>query len=327
MKKKNPFDFIRKKTAWLRKKTTWVLLVPILLVACSSIIPDFESDFDRSERIDRRTVTVNSGARDFNLSYLISGNPKGQRVIFVHGTPGDAAGWVEFLHNTPEDMEFVAVDRPGFGKTRPKRATISLDEQAAVLRPLLEGGNGKPAILIGHSLGGPIVAAAAANYPDQVGAVIQLASAVDPDLEDVLFIQYIGNTPPISWLLPKAASNSNKELIWLEGELNKLAKKLDTIKQPVTVIHAKDDSLVPYANVPYMQATFINANPLEIITLEKGDHFLPWNSQPVLMTEIRKLSNNLNGISNVELQDETADWVKLVKETPPKAGEVLKDLK
>jgi pimeloyl-ACP methyl ester carboxylesterase len=127
--------------------------------------------------------------------------------------------------------------------------------------------------------------------------------------------------------LPKAASNSNKELIWLEGELNKLAKKLDTIKQPVTIIHAKDDSLVPYANVPYMQATFINASPLEIVILEKGDHFLPWNSQPVLMTEIRKLSNNLNGISNIELQDETADWVKLVKETPPKAGEVLKDLK
>ena len=309
-----------KPLALLKKKSTWVLIIPLLLVACSSILPDFESKFVSNDRIDRKTLSVNSGVRDFNLSYLINGNPSGQRVIFVHGTPGDAAGWVEYLYNTPKDMEFIAVDRPGFGKTRPKRAVVSLDEQAAVLLPLLESGNGKPPILIGHSLGGPIVAAAAANYPDKVGAVIQLASAVDPGLEDVLFIQYIGNTPPISWLLPK-------ELIWLEGELNQLAEKLDRITQPVTIIHATDDSLVPYDNVPYMQKTFINAASLDVIKLEGVDHFLPWNSQPTLMTEIRKLSNRLNGIETDAIIDETLEWDPVQRSSGPPPGEVFKNLK
>jgi pimeloyl-ACP methyl ester carboxylesterase len=316
-----------KPLARLKKKSTWILVIPLLLVACSSILPDFESKFVSNDRIDRKTLTVNSGVRDFELSYLINGNPEGQRVIFVHGTPGDAAGWVEYLYNTPEDMEFIAIDRPGFGKTRPKRAVVSLDEQAAVLLPLLESGNGKPPILIGHSLGGPIVAAAAANYPDKVGAVIQLASAVDPGLEDVLFIQYVGNTPPISWLLPKAASNSNKELIWLEGELNQLAEKLDRITQPVTVIHATDDSLVPYDNVPYMQKTFINTASLNIVTLEGVDHFLPWNSQPTLMAEIRKLSNQLNGIEAGAIIDETLEWDPVQRSSGPPPGEVFKNLK
>ncbi|UTW55191.1 alpha/beta fold hydrolase [Kordiimonas sp. SCSIO 12610] len=320
MKYKNPLSL-------LKKKKTWALLVPMLLVACSSILPDFESSFDSNDRIDRKTIKVNSGVRNFDLSYLINGNPEGQRVIFVHGTPGDAAGWIEYLYNAPKDMEFISIDRPGFGKTRPKRATVSLDEQAAVLLPLLESGNGKPPILVGHSLGGPIVAAAAANYPDKVGAVIQLASAVDPGLEDVLFIQYVGNTPPISWLLPKAASNSNKELIWLEGELNLLSTKLDKIVQPVTIIHATDDSLVPYANVPYMEKTFINAAPLEIVTLEGVDHFLPWNSQPTLMKEIRKLSNRLNGIEDANVSDETLNWDPVKRSSGPPPGEVFKELK
>jgi len=316
----------------VKKVILWgvLLVVTLGIAACSSFIDiQFESKFESNDRIARETILADSGVREYNLSYLINHNPGKRRVIFVHGTPGDAAGWNQYLYNAPTDLEFLAVDRPGFGRTKPKRAVTSLDEQAEVLLPLLEATDGKKPILIGHSLGGPVVAALAANYPDKVGATIQLASALDPGLEEVLFIQYVGNTPPISWLLPKAASNSNKELIWLEGELEALAEKLDRIDQPVTIIHATDDELVPYDNVPYMQKALVNAEPLELVTLGDGkNHFLPWNSQSTVMQEVRRLVNRLEGNPDAEVIDETSNWMSIQdssNNTPP--GEIFKELK
>jgi pimeloyl-ACP methyl ester carboxylesterase len=321
---KNPSLFIR----ILKMKTVWLLLPILGIAACSNLI-QFEDGFESNDRIKRNSVVANSGIRDFNLSYLINPNPGKRRIIFVHGTPGSASGWNQYLYNAPEDLEFIAVDRPGFGETKPKRAVVSLDEQAEVLLPLLDAPDGKKPILIGHSLGGPVVAALAANYPDKVGATIQLASALDPGQEEVLFIQYVGNTPPISWLLPKAASNSNKELIWLEGELEALATKLDRIDQPVTIIHATDDELVPYANVPYMQKTLVNAKPLDLVTLGDGkNHFLPWNSEATVMKEIRRLVNRLEGNPDAAIVDETEEWMSYsdsTKGTPP--GKIFKEFK
>lgn len=261
-------------------------LFAVVLVGCSAFLPDFESDFVSDETIARETVfaDVNDG---IELSYLRAGDPTGQRVIFVHGTPGDAGGnWVGMLRQVPPGFEFVAVDRPGFGFTKPKKQLVTLDDQAASLAPLFVERDGKKTILAGHSLGGPIVAAAAVNYPDQVGGIMILAGALDPDLEEVLFIQHVGNFPLISWMLPDVARHSNKELIALEEELRILDDKLPNITQPITIVHGTEDKLVPYDNVPFMEQMLSGTSSLRIVTIENMNHFLQWRQQSVLLNAV-----------------------------------------
>lgn len=270
-----------------------IFLLPLALVGCAGIFVDFESDFVSDEFVARDMIEADV-AGGVELSYLRAGDPNGQRVIFVHGTPGDAGGnWYNLLKNVPEGFEFIAVDRPGFGFTKPKKQMVALDDQAAVLAPLFKTRNGQKTILAGHSLGGPIVAAAAANYPDDVGGILVLAGALDPDLEDVLFIQYVGNIPPISWLLPAVARHSNRELIALEDELRLLMPKLSSIGQPVTIIHGTEDDLVPYENVPFMQRTMTGTRKLEVVKIDGMNHFLQWRKQSVIMDAVLGMAREM----------------------------------
>jgi pimeloyl-ACP methyl ester carboxylesterase len=263
-----------------------LLLAPMLLVGCSNLFVDVNSDFISDDIISRETVQVG----DISLSYLRAGEPDGQRVIFLHGTPGDAgANWVPMLRAVPEGYEFIAIDRPGFGHTKPHKAVTSLDDQAAVLEPLLVVRGGKGTILVGHSLGGPIIAAAAANYPKSVGGIVIAAGALDPDLEDVWFIQRVGTIPPFSWLLDKSLRNSNRELIALEDELRLLQPKLAGITQPVMIVHGTKDELVPYANVAFMQREFTGTQHMKVTKLEGMDHFLQWKKAVEIFDAVKAI--------------------------------------
>jgi hypothetical protein len=55
----------------------------------------------------------------YRVSYLRAGDPAGRRIILVHGTPGAAEGWLDYLTNVPAGFEHIAVDRPGFGESGP----------------------------------------------------------------------------------------------------------------------------------------------------------------------------------------------------------------
>ncbi len=279
-----------------------ILLLPFLLIGCSSLFVNFDSDFVSDDVVTRHEIQVG----DISLSYLKNGDPKGQRVIFVHGTPGDAGGnWQGMLRSVPEGYEYIAIDRPGFGLTKPKKDVVTLDAQAAVLAPLMQTRNGKGTILVGHSLGGPIVAIAAAHYPNKVAGIVIAAGALDPNLEEVLFIQHVGNTPPFSWLLDSTLKNSNRELIALENELRLLEPKLARIKQHVRIIHGTDDELVPYANVAFMEQKMTGTASLSVTRIKGMNHFLQWAAQDELTAAILDISAATKLVSMQEQQPES----------------------
>jgi pimeloyl-ACP methyl ester carboxylesterase len=250
-----------------------VLLAISLLGGCGPPAPRVTAD--EAAAIPRASYRAPAG---YEINYLRGGDASARSVIFVHGTPGAADGWAEFLADVPNGFEYIAVDRPGFGRSGPAGAVVSLEEQASALAPLLvEKGGGWP-ILVGHSLGGPIVARLAADQPDKIGALIILAGSLDPDLERVHWAQPVGEWPGVRAMLPRALRNANLELMALEPHLRALTPLLDRIECPVLIVHGTADKLVPYANVRFMQARLSSAE-LEVTTIRDGDHFLPWNRQ------------------------------------------------
>lgn len=294
-----PQGTVAKTKRVLKSPFLWLAIIMVGLTACTITVTG--ENFAGDDKVLRETYSIQTATQSYGLSLLRSGDATGQRVIFVHGTPGTASGWKRYLDTVPDGFEFMAIDRPGFGLTVPNKEQVKLDEQAAVLEPLLVERNGKYPILVGHSLGGPIVAAAAANYPDRVGGIIQLAGSVDPAQEDIRFIQYIGELPPVVWMIPRELAHTNKEVFALKDELILLGEKLDQITAPVIIIHGTQDDLVPYENVAYMQRTFTNASPLELVTLDGQNHFLPWNSGMAVKMAIDRIARDFPGGIRPEL--------------------------
>lgn len=234
----------------------------------------------------RRTVRIDAPLA-LDLSVLVAGDPRGTRVVLVHGTPGSADAWADYLLDPPAGVELVALDRPGFGRSAPADAVTSLAAQAAAVAALLPD-DGRRAVLVGHSLGGPIVARVAAEHPQRVAALVLLAAALDPALEKIHPLQPLGAWPPLRRLLPRAVRNANAELMALQPELVELAGLLERITAPVLIVHGTDDALVPAANVPYATARLGAARCRETVLLPGRNHFLPWKDEAAVRAAIER---------------------------------------
>lgn len=255
-------------------RTLSAIVVVLGTIGCAP--PGPRASVERTEPM-RRVVHVGAPL-DLDLSVLVAGDPRGTRVVLVHGTPGSAQGWTDYLLDPPPGLELVALDRPGFGRSAPEGAVTSLAAQAAAVAALLPE-DGRRAVLLGHSLGGPIVARVAAEHPQQVAALVLLAASLDPTLEKIHPMQPIGAWGPVRRLLPRAIRNANAELMALQPELVVLQGLLDRITAPVLIVHGTADDLVPVANVPFMQQHLRAARCRETVLLEGRNHFLPWNAE------------------------------------------------
>lgn len=267
---------------WARR-VVW-LGATLTLVGCTIPGPEASED-DMAAKLPRQELKLSASYR---LSYLAAGEPEGKLAVFVHGTPGEAGAWADYLMNVPKGFHYIAIDRPGFGQSGPDDAVTSLAEQAKAIAELIKANGGKPAVLIGHSLGGPIVAQAAVDSPDLVAALVIVAGSLDPAQENVPFYQYVGDTWPISAILPRWLRNTNRELLVLEPQLAALAPRLATIKIPVTIVHGTDDDLVPFANVAFMKKHMTGTKAMDVTVLDGLNHFLPWNSKQAVDKAIMK---------------------------------------
>ena len=232
-----------------------------------------------------RTRLAVGPAVSSTVSVLRAGKTGGARVIMVHGTPGSATAWADYLLSPPPGVELLALDRPGFGSSGPVDAVTRLADQAAAVSALLPPDD-RPVVLLGHSLGGAVVARAAADHPGRVSALVLLAASLDPALETIHPMQRLGAWPPIRALLPRAIRNANAELMALKPELQALGDVLPRITAKVVIVHGTDDDLVPAANVAFMRARLRGARCVKVVMLEGRNHFLPWNSEAAVRDAI-----------------------------------------
>lgn len=222
------------------------------------------------------------------VSALRAGDPEGVRVILVHGTPGSATDWNGYLSDPPAGVEVLAIDRPGFGCSGPWAPVPELSRQVAALEPLLVERDGGWPILLGHSLGGPIVVRAAIDHPGRVGAIVVLAGNLDPALERLHWYNTLATI--FEPLLRRSLRNSNRELKYQRRELEQLAPLLAQVTCPVIIVHGTHDHLVPYANAEYLSDALTGAASVELVALEGVDHFIIWTDEATVREAIQSLA-------------------------------------
>jgi pimeloyl-ACP methyl ester carboxylesterase len=216
------------------------------------------------------------------------------RIIYVHGTPGSARAFVDYVQNPLPGLNPISIDRPGFGGTTPHKPAMTLLEQSQVIEPFLVQRGGRWPILVGHSMGGPIVARVAVDYPDKVGGLVILSGSLDPALEKIHWYQRIAKFLFVPYMLPTSIRYSNEELYPLKRELEILKPLLASIKCPVVIAHAPDDMLVPYENVAFMKSQIPKDRIHSVIELPDKNHFIPWNSEKEIRTAITSLMDTMS---------------------------------
>ncbi len=232
--------------------------------------------------------------KEKTMQYATAGNPQNRPLVFVHGSPGSWEGWVHFLLDSGLQSKFqiIAIDRPGYGGSNPGVAEISLAKQASDIIEVLKFNQSHlPAILVGHSFGGPVIAKMAIDYPSQVAGLVFVASSVSPELEFTKWYQYPANWWPLKVLIPTALRICNQEILPLKGELEKLLPEWKNISTKVALIHGQKDDLVPFANQKFLSDHLLNSQIVKTSLIPDMNHFVPW-MHPELITESINEVNN-----------------------------------
>ena len=235
-------------------------------------------------RLDAKNPTYEVEGRKIN--YVAVGDESLPTVVFFHGAPGSWSAFKDFLADSTllSSAHLISVDRPGYGYSDFGQSEPSLKRQAQSLKPLLEKYKSTPTHLVGHSLGGPVIAKIAMEYPELVSGLVMVAPSIDPDLEpEEDWFRVPMRSPFLSWIVPTSFLVTNEEIYFLEDQLRQMLPQWSEIKTSVTVIQGGADQLVDPGNAKFAETALKNAN-VTMVYKEKMNHFVPWN-RPELITE------------------------------------------
>jgi len=125
---------------------------------------------------ESRTIQVGSQP----VFYIYSAPPGGSHglpVILVHGVSGTTDWWTKNWAALAAHVDVYALDLPGFGRS-PLAGRFSVDDQIALVQAWMSAVGVTRAILIGHSMGGYIVASVAIRAPERVAALVLVDAAI-----------------------------------------------------------------------------------------------------------------------------------------------------
>lgn len=281
----------------VKKWLPW--FIPIFLFAFLMLLMDGCMQFRMSKtEIDEYFATKEIKgtlhqyhAGDRVMNYLEAGDSGLPLVVFVHGSPGSLSAFIDFMADTAllARAQLITVDRPGFGSSNFGNAEPSLKKQAEYLKPILaDHAHQRPVVLVGHSLGGPLIARLAMDYPELVSGLVMVAPSIDPELEPNEWFRAPLATPFLSWILPRSLRASNDEIYHLKPELEEMLPLWSRVHAPTIVIQGTHDTFVPKENADFARKMITNA-PVTLQVIDGMDHFVPWNHPELIRKAVLEL--------------------------------------
>ena len=178
------------------------------------------------------------------------GNPDGPAFVLVHGLGGSHLNWDLLAPLLTPHGRVLALDLPGFGRSEPfgRRATVQAN--VAVLRRFLREVAGRPAVLVGNSMGGMISIFTTASAPRAVSGVVLLDPALPGGrraLDPLVAGQFLLYALPLVgerflWLrrTRRNALHRVREMLWLCG-VDPDTVPADVVDRSVSLLEERRD--------------------------------------------------------------------------------------
>ncbi|MDS0136065.1 MULTISPECIES: alpha/beta fold hydrolase [unclassified Amycolatopsis] len=134
------------------------------------------SHLDPGRGLTEEFVALPGGRR---LRAVTAGGGDGPPVVFEAGMSAPAASWVHTQREVSAHTRTLAYDRAGYGGSDPDPRDRTLERLADDLAGLLDGlGETRPAVLVGHSWGGPVIRLFAERHPHRVAGLVFVDATV-----------------------------------------------------------------------------------------------------------------------------------------------------
>lgn len=114
-------------------------------------------------------VALSSDGVEISFLNQGKGNPA---ILFVHGWSNDNTIWEYQVAHFSEKYKVVAVDLPGFGASGTNRTEWTMSSYGADISAVIKKLRLKEVVLVGFSMGAPVVVEAAVMNPDVVKGVV-----------------------------------------------------------------------------------------------------------------------------------------------------------
>jgi pimeloyl-ACP methyl ester carboxylesterase len=210
-------------------------------------------------------------------------------VILVHGWTCDDTTWESQVPALAKDYRVLTLDLPGHGKSgAPKDGKLSMDLFARAVESVRREANSERVVLVGHSMGTPVIVQYARLYPQHVAAMVFVDGLVTippswpfAGLFGLALPLPIVRKATIRSMFSDATTPEMRERILsmmmsaptatavgaMKVTLDRTNWKHDTVTQPMLGLYA-DDS--PYGNHEYIKTHFPN---LEYVEIAGTGHF------------------------------------------------------
>lgn len=233
------------------------------------------------------------------ISYEVCGSGE-QTLIFVHGWSCDARYWRAQVKPFSQKYRVITLDLAGHGHSGLARKQYTMTSFGADIQAVTEATNSHSVILIGHSMGGTVIAEAARLMPNKVIGLIgvdtldnieypltpeELKAMIAPLEQDFrtgsrefanAMILPSTDSQLREWILadissapPDVAISAVKEMMsqYITGDA---AKIFDTIRIPVVTVNGDLWPIAYEANQRHMFS-------FSAIIIKNADHFLMMN--------------------------------------------------
>jgi sigma-B regulation protein RsbQ len=105
---------------------------------------------------------------------------KGPTLVFVHGWTCDSSSWAAQVAAFEKDYRVITLDLPGHGESEsPRDGKFSMDLFARAVEAVRAEANADRIVLIGHSMGAPVIRQYVRLYPDRVAGLVAVDGPLD----------------------------------------------------------------------------------------------------------------------------------------------------
>ena len=105
------------------------------------------------------------------IHYLTAGKGR-ETIVFVHGWSGNSKVWREQIPAFAEKAKLVLIDLPGHGQSEGPQSDYSMDYFAGAVLAVMRDARVDKAVLVGHSMGVPVICRVYHQSPERVAALV-----------------------------------------------------------------------------------------------------------------------------------------------------------